>query len=52
MDEDYKMVEYHKYCETCKHKGLKENEEPCAECLDNPLNMYTDKPIKFEEKTK
>jgi hypothetical protein len=52
MDEDFKEVLFDQYCKSCKHKNLKENEEPCAECLDNPLNRYTDKPINYEEKTK
>lgn len=53
MDEGYKEVYFHEYCEKCKHnnpddpKGL---EEPCNECLDHPTNLYSHKPVKFEEK--
>ena len=28
------------------------NEEPCNECLENNVNLYSHKPIKFEEKEK
>ena len=49
-DEVYKEVYFHEYCEKCKYKGLKDHEEPCNECLDNPVNLYSHKPVKFEEK--
>lgn len=49
-DELYKEVYFHKYCESCKHKGLKDTDEPCNECLDNPVNLYSHKPVKYEEK--
>lgn len=49
-EQDYREVHFHVYCEKCKHKDLKETDRPCDECLDNPLNQFTDKPTKFEEK--
>lgn len=51
-DGDYRMKEvyFHEYCETCVHKPLKGIEEPCNECLDNPVNLYSHKPVKYEEK--
>lgn len=49
MDEDLREVEYWKYCEKCKHKDLPENEFPCLECLDIPVNQYTSEPVKYEE---
>lgn len=52
MEEIYKEVYYGDYCPTCKHKDKKENEEPCYECLDNPTNLYSHKPVKYEEKEK
>ena len=44
-------VRFDQYCKKCKHwkendKGL---DEPCNECLDNPTNVNSHKPIKFEE---
>lgn len=50
MDERYKEVYFHQYCETCKHKDKEENEFPCDECLDSPLNLYSHKPTRWEEK--
>lgn len=49
MDNEYKEVYFHQYCETCKHKDKKDNEEPCFECLDNPINLYSHKPVKYEQ---
>lgn len=48
MEELYKEVYFYEYCETCKYKDLKENEEPCEECLSEPTNLYSHKPIKYE----
>lgn len=47
-----KFVDFKKYCETCKHKDVKEVEDPCNECLDNPVNAHTTKPVKYEEDEK
>lgn len=48
--EGYKEVYYHEYCKKCKHEQKKDHEEPCNECLDNPVNLYSHKPVKFEER--
>lgn len=51
MNEDgYKEVYFHQYCAKCKHEKCSNNDEPCEECLSNPINLYTHKPVKFEEK--
>lgn len=50
MEAIYKEVYYGDYCPTCEHRDKKENEEPCYECLDNPTNLYSHKPVKYEEK--
>lgn len=49
-DNEYKEVYFSKYCKTCKHKELKNNEEPCNSCLDEPINLFSHKPVKWEEK--
>lgn len=51
-DESLKEVYYHQYCKTCKHKDVKNTEEPCNECLSEPVNRYSHKPVKFEERDK
>lgn len=50
VDSDLREVSYEKYCGICKHADCPEHEDPCFECLDNPLNYYTEKPVKWEEK--
>lgn len=43
------FVDFEKYCETCKHKDLKGYKDPCNDCLDNPVNSNSQKPIYYEE---
>lgn len=45
-----KIVEFHKYCELCAFNKLSEKDDPCFECLDNPVNSYSHRPIKFKAK--
>lgn len=49
-DEHYQEVNFFKYCKTCKHQKLLGCEEPCNECLDNPINFESEKPVNWEEK--
>ena len=49
MEGDYLIVDFKKYCETCKHKDVKETKDPCNECLENPTNLYSHKPVKWED---
>lgn len=46
----YKEVYFIEYCKKCKHKKLKDTEEPCSECLGEPTNLNTHRPVKYEEK--
>lgn len=46
----YKEVYYHEYCKTCRHKDTKETEAPCCECLGEPINLNSHKPVKYEKK--
>ncbi len=50
MVSNYKEVYFDPYCSKCKHVKKTEEEEPCAECLNNPVNEWTHRPVKFEEK--
>lgn len=50
MDQEYKEVYFHEYCETCKYKDVEETKCPCCECLDEPINLHSHKPIKWEKK--
>lgn len=50
MEEGYKEVHFNEYCAKCKFKNNKEDDTPCDECLSNPVNVYSHKPVKYEEK--
>lgn len=36
------------YCLTCKHWSKDEAEEPCHECMNNPTNMNSHRPVRYE----
>lgn len=50
MDDDLKEVYFYEYCKTCKHSNLEEKFDPCNECLDEPYNSESQKPVKWEKK--
>ena len=52
MQYEYKEVYYGEYCKACKHFDVDDADEPCNECLSNPINLHSHKPVKFEEKEK
>ncbi|MBR6641161.1 MAG: hypothetical protein IKL08_03090 [Clostridia bacterium] len=45
-----KFVEFDKYCKTCEHKDIEEKLNPCHECLENPINTGSEKPINYKKK--
>lgn len=49
MDNPYKIVYFGKYCKSCKHCNKKEETYPCYECMDESVNLYSHKPVKYEE---
>lgn len=44
-----KEVYYDEYCYICKYKNTEETEDPCNECLTQPYNFDSHKPINFKE---
>lgn len=44
----HKEVCFDKFCSTCANRYVDELEEPCDECLGEPTNLYSNKPIKYE----
>lgn len=50
MENVYKEVRFDKYCSLCEHKDLNEAEDPCNDCLTNPVNKYSQKPVNWSEK--
>lgn len=51
MNEGFKEVMFDWYCSKCVHKDLKDNEHPCDECLEEAINLYSHKPVNYEEDT-
>ena len=51
-EQEYQEVDFRKYCKTCQYQKLKETEHPCDECLEEPINQYTSKPVHWKEKSK
>lgn len=47
MEYEYKEVYYHEYCEKCKYFNIKETEDPCNECIGEPINLHSHKPVNF-----
>ncbi|MCC8151363.1 MAG: hypothetical protein LIO96_07910 [Lachnospiraceae bacterium] len=50
MEQQYKEVDFHTYCPTCKYAKQAENEKPCDACLEECVNVNSHKPVKWEEK--
>ena len=50
--EPNKEVYFHEYCKTCNYKDVKNTDDPCHECLSEPTNLHSHKPVKYEESKK
>ena len=50
MDEHYHEVYFDQYCKTCKYEKIPQEKDPCNECLAEPINLYSHKPVKYEDK--
>ena len=48
----YKEVYFNEYCSKCKFYDRAEYLYPCCDCLNECVNLYSHKPIRFEESTK
>ena len=52
MKQTEHIVAFWQYCIMCRHRNKSPNDEPCEECLSNPVNINNRKPVNFEEDTK
>lgn len=51
MEENtYKEVRFDLYCKKCRHVKVVEDKEPCCECLNESVILYSHKPVRFDEK--
>lgn len=44
-----KEVRFDIYCKQCIYRDKKESDDPCDECLENPVNVYSHKPVCYKE---
>lgn len=44
-----KEVYFNQYCPTCKYSDLSEDQDPCWDCLEEPMNYDSHKPYFWEE---
>lgn len=52
MEHAYKEVYFDQYCKTCRFWDGDVAEDPCHECLNNTVNLYSHKPTGWKEKEK
>lgn len=43
-NENYKEVYFSEYCASCVYKEKDEEYPKCAECLDEPVRLYSHRP--------
>lgn len=48
-DNEMKIVDFAQYCKTCKYKEYREEETPCCDCISEPMNLNSHKPVLYEE---
>lgn len=46
---DSKEVYFGQYCSKCEYKNRPENANPCWDCLAEPVNTDSHKPLYFKE---
>ena len=46
-----RIVDFEKYCKTCRYYETNETEDPCNECLTEPVREDSRKPAKYSEDT-
>ena len=44
-----KEVRFDIYCKQCLYRDKEETDDPCDECLENPVNEYSHKPVYYKE---
>ena len=44
-----KEVDFKKYCPACKYLKKRQDQKPCAECLETPAREDTARPVNFEK---
>lgn len=50
MKKKYKEVFFEKWCNQCQYQKERETSDPCNECLTNPVNESSHRPVLFKKK--
>ncbi len=50
MKYEMKEVYFGEYCPQCEYEKLEETESPCDECMAEPANWCTHKPVRYVER--
>lgn len=50
MQNVVKEVYFDQYCKSCEFENVKESEDPCCECLAEPSNFNSHKPVRWKKK--
>lgn len=43
-----KEVYFDQYCGTCKYRDCHEDDSPCDDCLAQPTNEWSHKPVEYK----
>ena len=49
MDQSHEKIVNFAYCKFCEHKNEPESSEACSDCLENPVNIDSQRPIRFKD---
>ena len=50
MEYPFKEVDFKTYCKTCRYYDKKDTDDPCNDCLGEPCNLNSNKPVEYKEK--
>jgi hypothetical protein len=50
IDSHLHIVDYETYCATCKHRDDDAFLDPCNDCLNEPVNADSKKPVYWSER--
>lgn len=50
MEDHTKEVRFDQYCKSCEFKDLEETKDPCNDCLNEPCNINSHKPVYWKER--
>lgn len=49
MEQNHEKIVNFAYCRFCEHSKEKETSEACADCLENPVNIDSQRPVRFKD---